>query len=99
MKTKLFNMRTTEGQAAFLAEAAKVSGRTKTDFIFFAAIEAAKKIGIDVDQYFVSEANATPQNMGAKAFLAPKEIKKLAAEQTSAWADRGAIAEQRPHRL
>lgn len=97
MKTRhQINFRSTENELRFIADAARIAGMSKTDFIFSAATEAAKKIGLDPEKYFVSEAKATPQNTGAKAFLAPKEIKKLTAEQASAGAGRGAIAKQRP---
>ena len=97
MKTRhQINFRSNENELRFIADAAKIAGMSKTDFIFSAATEAARKIGLDPAQYFVSEAKAAPQNMGANAFLAPKEIKKLTAEQSSARAVRGAIAQQRP---
>ena len=97
MKTRhQINFRSNENELRFIADAARIAGMSKTDFIFSAATEAAKRIGLDPSKYFVSEAKATPQNMGANAFLAPKEIKKLTAEQASAGAARGAIAKQRP---
>ena len=63
MKTRhQINFRSTENELRLIADAAKVAGVSKTEFIFSAAIEAAKRFGLDPEAYFVSETIVTPQN-------------------------------------
>lgn len=97
MKTRhQINFRSTENELRFIADAARIAGMSKTDFIFSAATEAAKKIGLDPEKYFVSEAKATPQNTGAGFFSHEVDQKVHNGVGQGAGAGRGAIAKQRP---
>lgn len=97
MKTRhQINFRSTENELRLIADAAKVAGVSKTDFIFSAAIESAKRFGLDPAAYFVSGTIVTPQNTGAGFFSNEVDQKVHNGVGQGAGAGRGAIVKQKP---
>lgn len=68
MKTEQFKIRATKNELAFISNAAKIAGTNKSQFILDAAKNAAKKLGMNIDAYFVSEFENSPQNTRTSSF-------------------------------
>lgn len=78
-----------------LAGVAQSLGISRSEFVRAAALHAAKAVQAGVTPYFVGEANASLQNMGASFFSCEADQKLARDETKSASPGRGAIAKQR----
>ena len=74
-----------------LAKVARSVGLSRSDFVRSAALHAAKAVQAGVTPYFVGEANASLQNMGASFFSSEGDQKIGSGRDNSASTGRGAI--------
>ena len=95
MKTEQFKIRATKNEIAFISNAAKIAGTNKTQFILDAAKNAAKNLGMNIDTYFVSEFENSPQNTRTSSFSSEGNQRIDHGVGNGASPGRGAIAKQK----
>ncbi len=78
-----------------LAEVARSVGLSRSDFVRSAALHAAQAVKAGVTPYFVGEANASLQNMGASFFSWEADQKIGSGRDNSASTVRGAMTKSR----
>jgi hypothetical protein len=82
-KQNLQPIRWQESDWSALADVAQSVGMSRSDFVRSAALHAAQAVKAGVTPYFVGEANASLQNMGA-SFFSCEADQKLTTELAKA---------------
>lgn len=94
-KQNLQPIRWQESDWSALADVAQSVGMSRSDFVRSAALHAAKAVKAGVTPYFVGEANASLQNMGASFFSCEADQKIGSGRDNSASTVRGAMTKSR----